>query len=107
MLLQPALALPPHSGFVAFDGGGAAAPLVDRPRTRHDQRGRLERADPPAERPSAESASPPAAAVVAGMPQSAVWAPAIGVRARRVEGVVIIAICAYFVFGFLKLVHWM
>jgi len=39
------------------------------------------------------------------MPQSATWEPTIGRRARWVEGSVIIAMCAYFVFGFFNVVR--
>jgi hypothetical protein len=45
------------------------------------------------------------APIALGMPQSATWEPAIGRRARWVEGSVIIAMCAYFVFGFFNVVR--
>ena len=93
-MLKTAFPLSTHSGFVGFDGGGAVAEdaylVAD---------GRASIVQPsPAE--IAESAP-----MAQGMPQSATWEPAIGRRARWVEGSVIIAMCAYFVFGFFNVVR--
>ena len=93
-MLKTAFPLSTHSGFVAFDGGGAVAEdaylVAD---------GRPSVVQPP----PAETAEP--APIAQGMPQSATWEPAIGRRARWVEGSVIIAMCAYFVFGFFNVVR--
>jgi len=39
------------------------------------------------------------------MYRSPTWEPTIGRRARWVEGSVIIAMCAYFVFGFFNVIR--
>ena len=101
-MLKNAFPLSTHSGFVAFDGGGAVAEdaclLAD---------GRHSIVEPQPAGPS----EPHAPAVVEpapqpeGMLQSATWEPAIGRRARWVEGSVIIAMCAYFLFGFFNVVR--
>ena len=93
-MLKTAFPLSTHSGFVAFDGGGAVA--EDAYRVADGRRSIVQ--PPPVE--SAESAP-----LVQGMPQSATWEPTIGRRARWVEGSVIIAMCAYFVFGFFNVVR--
>jgi hypothetical protein len=97
MRLKSSLSIASHSGFVAFDGGGAveadtyrftakAPTLVPQP---------VEAETPSLERSSSD-----------GLLQSATWEPASGLRARRVEGAVIIAICGYFVFGAASLLGW-
>ena len=50
-------------------------------------------------------ANDPPAPVEQGMYRSPTWEPAIGRRARWVEGSVIVAMCAYFVFGFFNVVR--
>jgi hypothetical protein len=96
MFLKSPLSLAPASGFVAFDGGGA----VDVDAYRSQVKGRVAVSPPPVSAPEelAERAE--------GMPHSATWQPASAARSRFVEGTVIIAICAYFVFGFAGIVHW-
>ena len=93
-MLKTAFPLSTHSGFVAFDGGGAVAGDAYRVTD-----GRQSIVQPPpveiAER----------APLAQEMPQSATWEPTIGRRARWVEGSVIIAMCAYFVFGFFNVVR--
>ena len=102
IVLKPSLALPPHSGFVAFDGGGAIAPEPYRAAEKRALQVLL---------PAPETAAPEVPSVDAqgaeALWQSPTWTPAAGLRARRVEGVLIIAICAYFVLGFFKLIHWL
>jgi hypothetical protein len=93
-MLKTAFPLANHSGFVAFDGGGAVAEDAYRLAD-----GRRSIVQPP----PVEVAAP--APVSQGMPQSATWEPAIGRRARWVEGSVIIAMCSYFVFGFFNVVR--
>ena len=93
-MLKTAFPLSTHSGFVAFDGGGAVAEdayLVADGRRSIVQPLPVEIAEP--------------APIAQGMPQSATWEPPIGRRARWVEGSVIIAMCAYFVFGFFNVVR--
>jgi len=101
-MLKTAFPLSTHSGFVAFDGGGAVAEDAYRVAD-----GRPSIVQPPrveiAEPPPVEIAEP--APLAQGMPQSATWEPAIGRRARWVEGSVIIAMCSYFVFGFFNVVR--
>jgi hypothetical protein len=92
-MLKTAFPLSTHSGFVAFDGGGAVAEDAYRVAD-----GRRSIVQPP----PVEIAEPPLAQE---MPQSATWEPTIGRRARWVEGSVIIAMCAYFVFGFFNVVR--
>ena len=92
-MLKNAFPLPSPSGFVAFDGGGAL------PADAYQVAGK----GASIARPAVEPAAP---AVDAGaMPQSALWEPAIGRRARWVEGGVILAMCSYFVFGFFSVVR--
>ena len=105
-MLKNAFPLSTPSGFVAFDGGGAVA---EEPYLLAD--GRRSIVDPKPAEP-AEPAEPQSPAVVVepaarteGMLQSATWEPAIGRRARWVEGSVIIAMCAYFLFGFFNVVR--
>ena len=96
MFLKSSFPLAPVSGFVAFDGGGAmpmpapgGAPTVAR----------APRAQPvvPVEVETA---------VENGMLQSATWQPVSGVRVRRVEGAVLIAVCGYFAFGIGRVLGW-
>jgi hypothetical protein len=96
MFLKSPLSLAPASGFVAFDGGGA----VDVDAHRFQVKARVVVARPPVSAPEDR------AGIAEAMRQSATWQPASAARARLVEGTVIIAICAYFVFGFAGLVHW-
>jgi hypothetical protein len=97
MLLKSSLSIAPHSGFVAFDGGGAveadayrftakAPVLVPQP---------VEAESPALEGPESD-----------GLLQSVTWQPMAGRRARRVEGAVIVAICGYFLFGAASLLGW-
>ena len=92
-MLKNAFPLSTHSGFVAFDGGGAVA--EDAYRLADGRRSVVQPLP-------VEVAEP--APVVQGMPQSATWEPAIGRRARWVEGSVVIAMCLYFLFGFFNVV---
>ena len=93
-MLKTAFPLSTHSGFVAFDGGGAVAEdayLVADGR-------------PSVVQPSPVEIAAPAP-IAHAMRQSATWEPAIGRRARWVEGSVIIAMCGYFLFGFFNVVR--
>ena len=100
-MLKNAFPLAAASGFVAFDGGGVPVEelvVADA--------GRPILAPAPAEgSPPATVANDAAAPVEQGMYQSPTWEPAIGRRARWVEGSVIIAMCAYFAFGFFNVVR--
>ena len=101
-MLKNAFPLSTHSGFVAFDGGGAVAEEAYR---LADGRKSIAQPSPAevAEPQPLEVAAP--ATLAERMPPSPVWEPAIGRRARWVEGSVIIAMCAYFVFGFFNVVR--
>jgi len=90
-MLKNALPLSTPSGFVAFDGGG----VISRDAYRVTGKGHsvlMPLIDEPAD-------------AALGMPQAAVWQPAIGRRARWVEGSVIVAMCGYFLFGFFNIVR--
>jgi hypothetical protein len=101
-MLKNAFPLSTHSGFVAFDGGGAVADDAYRLANGRKSIGRPAPAEV-VEQPPIEVAAP--ATLADRMPQSQVWEPAGGRRARWVEGSVIIAMCAYFVFGFFNFVR--
>ena len=98
-MLKKAFPIAQPSGFVAFDGGGAPAEdaylLED---------GRRSIAAPVADETPASLDAP--ASAEQGMYRAPTWEPTpIGRRARWVEGSVIIAMCAYFVFGFFNVVR--
>jgi hypothetical protein len=100
MFLKHSLSLAPASGFVAFDGGGA----VEADSYRVAEKAPFVVWQPA---PSAVPAPLAADANVAGdLLQSSAWQPAAGRRARYVEGAVIVAICAYFLFGFVGIAGW-
>ena len=101
-MVKNAFPLSTHSGFVAFDGGGAVAENAYR---LADGRRSIVEPQPAAEVPAQPAEVAESADFAEGMPQSATWEPAIGRRARWVEGSVIIAMCAYFVFGFFSVVR--
>ena len=101
-MLKNAFPLSTHSGFVAFDGGGAVAEDAYR---LADGRRAIVEPQPVAEVPSQPAAVAEPPHLVEGMPQSATWEPAIGRRARWVEGSVVIAMCLYFLFSFFNVVR--
>lgn len=94
MFLKSALSIAPASGFVAFDGGGA----VEADAYRFTVKAPI-LVPQPIEEPA------PSLGDVASdeLRQSPTWQPAAGLRARRVEGAVIVAICGYFLFGAAKM----
>ncbi len=98
MFPKSSLVLGPVSGFVAFDGGGAAMP----PEVSYPT---LAKAPVVARAPIAEPAFvrelAPAAAVdfAPGLRQSSTWQPASTLSVRRVERAVILSICDYYAFG--------
>jgi hypothetical protein len=94
MLLKSPLSIAPPSGFVAFDGGGSVE--VDSYRF-------TAKAPVLVPQPREQEAIPSDAGELR---QSPVWQPRAGVRARRVEGAVIVAICGYFLFGCASLLGW-
>ncbi len=90
MFPKSSLVLGPVSGFVAFDGGGAAMPPV------------VARA--PIAQPVIERELAPAGVEAApGLRQCSTWQPASTLSVRRVEGAVILSICGYFAFGAARL----
>jgi hypothetical protein len=97
MLLKSPLSIAPPSGFVAFDGGGSVEA---------DSYRFTAKAPVLVPRPSEPEATPSDAGEAGELRQSPVWQPSIGVRARRVEGAVIVAICGYFLFGCASLLGW-
>jgi len=101
-MLKNAFPLSTHSGFVAFDGGGAVA--EDDYRLADGRKSIVQPAPAEVAEPQPLEVAAPAT-LAERMPPSQVWEPAIGRRARWVEGSVIIAMCAYFVFGFFNVVR--
>ncbi len=93
MFLKSSFSLPQASGFVAFDGGGAADTEVQRraPKPVDVVVPRLE--------PELEAA--------VEWQGSRTWQPSTGSLVRRVEGLVIAAICGYFGFGLAGLAGWL
>lgn len=95
MFLKSSFSLPQASGFVAFDGGGAADTEARRPA--------------PAPISADVVVSPrlePELEVAAEWQGSRTWQPSTGALVRRVEGLVIAAICGYFAFGLAGLAGW-
>ncbi|MEO9068373.1 MAG: hypothetical protein ABI281_09635 [Caldimonas sp.] len=100
MFAKSSLVLGPVSGFVAFDGGGAAmppavsyptsakAPVVARARVAE---------------PEVAPVMAPAVETAPGLRQSSTWQPASTLSVRRVEGAVLLSICGYFAFGAARL----
>jgi hypothetical protein len=97
MLLKSPLSIAPSSGFVAFDGGGSVE--VDSYRF-------AGKAPVLVPQPREQEAISSDASDASELRQSPVWQPRAGVRARRVEGAVIVAICGYFLFGCASLLGW-
>lgn len=94
------LSIAPPSGFVAFDGGGVVDIETHRVAAK---------AITTARQPAVSVVSrllPSDAPATGDLLQSATWQPTAGRFARRVEGVSIIAICGYFIFGFASLAGW-
>jgi hypothetical protein len=101
-MLKNAFPLATPSGFVAFDGGGH--PAQDAYRVADGRRSIVRPAPAEVDLPAPVAGDVPAPTEL-GMYRSPTWEPAIGRRARWVEGSVIIAMCAYFVFGFFNIVR--
>jgi hypothetical protein len=97
MLLKSSLSIAPSSGFVAFDGGGT----VEADAHRFTAKAPVLVPQPCEQEPLLSDAGE-----ASELRQSAVWQPSVGLRARRVEGTVIVAICAYFLFGCASLLGW-
>ena len=97
MLLKSSLSIAPPSGFVAFDGGGSVE--VDSFRF-------IPKAPVLVPQPREQEAISSDAGEASELRQSRVWQPSTGMRARRVEGVVIVAICGYFLFACASLLGW-
>ncbi len=102
MFLKNSFPLPQASGFVAFDGGGAVE-LEDRPSSAA--------ASVLVRQPLTAPASvelPLAVPMVdeASAWQQATWQPTVSSHLRRVEALVIAAICVYFGCGFAGLLGW-
>lgn len=102
MFLKSSFSLPQASGFVAFDGGGAAEPAVKR------------RAAKPAAvvvsprlEPERLLAAEPALDVSNEWHGSRTWQPSTGALARRIEAAVIAAICGYFALGLAGVAGWL
>jgi hypothetical protein len=101
-MLKNAFPLATPSGFVAFDGGGA--PAEDAYLVADGRRSIVQPAPADVVEPGPVANDGPVP-VEQGMYRSPTWEPTIGRRARWVEGSVIIAMCAYFVFGFFNVVR--
>lgn len=94
MFLKSSFSLPQTSGFVAFDGGGAADTEV------------LQRAPKPVDVVVVPRLEPELEAA-AGWQGSRTWQPSTGALVRRVEGLVIAAMCGYFAFALAGLAGWL
>ncbi|MEP7139721.1 MAG: hypothetical protein ABI745_08855 [Caldimonas sp.] len=94
MLLKSTFSLPQASGFVAFDGGGAADTEVRRQAPKPVDVAVVPRLEPELE-------------AAAAWPGSRTWQPSTGPLVRRVEGLVLAAICSYFVFGLAGVAGWL
>ena len=94
MFFKSSFSLPQTSGFVAFDGGGAADNEV------------LQRAPKPAGAIVVPRLEPELEAA-AQWQGSRTWQPSTGMLVRRVEGLVIAAICGYFAFAMAGLAGWL
>jgi hypothetical protein len=84
MLLSPSLLVQPTSGFVPFSEGGMPAGGFDP--------------GPPAAADALEASRAPSTGAANGMLQT-VWMPRSSMYVRRVETLVLVAVCAYFAFG--------
>ncbi len=104
MFLKNSLPLAQSSGFVAFDGGGAAE-LEDR--SAAAAASLLARQSLTALAPSESRAITAPHAAESPAYQHAVWQPAVSSRLRKVEGLVIAAVCAYFGLGLAGLLGWL
>jgi hypothetical protein len=99
MLLNSSFPLARSSGFVAFDGGGAAetdvrdtvesAAVVSTPRL-----------EPELLRPAKPAQD------AQGWHESRIWQPLTSALVRRVEAVVVVAICGYFALGLIGAAGW-
>ncbi len=94
MFLKSSFSLPQISGFVAFDGGGAADTEVRQRAPKQADAVVVPRLEPELE----------AAVEWQG---SRIWQPSTGMLVRRVEGLVIAAVCGYFAFGLAGLAGWL
>ncbi len=102
MFLKSTFSLPQASGFVAFDGGGAAD--VEAPRRAHapSDAAVVPRLEPELVRSADTSLDGPVE-----WQGSSTWQPSTGGLVRRVEGAVVVAICAYFAFGLASVAGWL
>ena len=90
------------SGFVAFDGGGIAESDVQRRAPKS-----VDVAVTPRLEPELARAAEPALDVANDWHGSRTWQPTTGALVRRVESVVIVAICGYFAFGLASVAGWL
>ena len=101
MFLKSSFSLPQTSGFVAFDGGGAADTEVRREAAKAPAVAVTPRLEPELLR-----AAQPAGDVAQQWHPSQTWQPSTSGIVRRVETAVIVAICAYFALGLIGVVGW-
>jgi hypothetical protein len=101
MFLKSSFSVPPTSGFVAFDGGGAADVEV-----RRDPAEETVTVVAPRLEPELLRAHERPVEVANGWRESQAWQPATSRIVRRVEAVVIAALCAYFALGLAGLAGW-
>ena len=95
MFPKSILSFAPVSGFVAFDGGGTAPPAISLPTAKSPLVVEIPGAASPGTRPLDEPA----------LLQSAVWQPRSSGAVRRVEAVVLAAVCSYFAVGAAGALH--
>ena len=102
MFLKSTFPLPQASGFVAFDGGGATDLEAPRRVRAPADPAVAPRLEPELVRPAETASESPAE-----WNGSRTWQPSTGGLVRRVEGAVIVAICAYFAFGLASVAGWL
>lgn len=101
MLLNSSFPFARQSGFVAFDGGGSAEAEV-RPETAESS----EVVIAPRLEPELLHAAKPAVEAAQGWRESPVWQPSTSALVRRIESVVVVAICGYFALGLAGVAGW-
>jgi hypothetical protein len=101
MFLKSSFSLPQTSGFVEFDGGGAADTDVRRDAAKAPAVVGTPRLEPELLR-----TAQPAVEVAHEWRPTQTWQPSTSGIVRRVETAVIVAICAYFAAGLAGVAGW-
>jgi hypothetical protein len=102
MLRNSSFPLTRQSGFVAFDGGGTGEAEV-----RHEAAEAPAVISAPRLEPELLRATRPAVEAVQGWRESPTWQPSTGALVRRIEAVVVVAVCGYFALGLAGVIGWL